>query len=239
MTQSPPLPFPQRLRDWIIQQRGKIAIILGWVVLLVAVRQYMTSSGLTFADLTRQLQTLLTGTWYGPLLYILIYLLRPLILFPASLLTILGGSIFGLGWGFVIVLVAGTLSAVIPYAAGRWFSGDPSQAALHPRIQGFIDLLRRNPFQAVLIMRLIYLPYDAVSLLAGSLRIGFLAFIAATAAGNLAGTLSFVGIGASIEGDLASGDLSLNPTILLFSGLILIFSIILSRMLNRRGNKNV
>jgi uncharacterized membrane protein YdjX (TVP38/TMEM64 family) len=195
----------------------------------------MTSNSLTFADLTRQLQTLLMGTWYGPLLYILVYLLRPLIVFPASLLTILGGSIFGLGWGFVVVLIAGTLSAALPYVVGRWFSrGGESQTKTHPRIQSFLDLLRRTPFQAVLIMRLIYLPYDAVSLLVGSLRIGFLPFIAATALGNTAGTLSFVGIGASIEGDLASGDLSLNPTILLFSGLILILSIVLSRMLKRR-----
>lgn len=223
------------LTVWIRRHWVKLLVAIGWLILLILLRQYMTSNNLTFADLTRQLQTLLTGTWYGPLLYILVYLLRPLILFPASLLTILGGSIFGLGWGFVVVLIAGTLSAALPYVVGRWFSrGGESQTKIHPRIQGFIDLLRRNPFQAVLIMRLIYLPYDAVSLLVGSLRIGFLPFIAATALGNMAGTLSFVGIGASIEGDLASGDLSLNPAILLFSGLILILSIVLSRMLNRR-----
>jgi uncharacterized membrane protein YdjX (TVP38/TMEM64 family) len=229
-----PQPMTQRLRDWIVRQRGKLAVVAAWVLLLLVLRQYMMSNNLSFADLTRQLQTLLTETWYGPLLYILIYLLRPLILFPASLLTILGGSVFGLGWGFVIVLIAGTLSAVIPYSVGRWFSGDASSAGLHPRIQGFLDLLLRNPFQAVLVMRLLYLPYDAVSLLAGSLRVSAWSFIAATALGNVAGTLSFVGVGASIEGDLASGDLSLNPSVLLFSGVILILSLVLSRILNRK-----
>lgn len=234
MNASPSAPLSQQIVGWILRQRGKIAVVIVWVVLLLALRGYMTSNSLTFADLTHQLQTLLSGTWYGPLLYVLVYLLRPLILFPASLLTILGGSIFGLGWGFVVVLVAGTLSAVLPYVVGRWFSREgESQTTTHSRIQGFIALLRSNPFQAVLIMRLIYLPYDAVSLLVGSLRIGFMPFIAATALGNMAGTLSFVGIGASIEGDLASGDLSLNPTILLFSGVILISSLIVSRMLNR------
>jgi uncharacterized membrane protein YdjX (TVP38/TMEM64 family) len=226
--------YSQGLFDWVKRHGSKLLVVIGWLLLLILLRQYMTSNNLTFADLTRQLQTLLTGAWYSPLLYMLIYLLRPLILFPASLLTILGGSIFGLGWGFVVVLVAGTLSAMLPYVIGRWFSkGGESQGTTHPRIQGFIDLLRKNPFQAVLVMRLIYLPYDAVSLLVGSLRIAFLPFIAATALGNAAGTLSFVGIGASIEGDLARGDLSLNPTILLFSGAILIFSLIVSRMLNR------
>jgi uncharacterized membrane protein YdjX (TVP38/TMEM64 family) len=156
------------------------------------------------------------------------------ILFPASLLTILGGNVFGLWPGFLYVLIAGTVSAAIPYAVGRWFArGQPQKPLEESAIQRFIRLLRRNPFQAVLTMRLIYLPYDAVSLVAGSLRIPFLLFMLATLIGNVAGTLSFVGVGASIEGDLAAGELSLNPAVLVFSGIVLIASIALSRMLSR------
>jgi hypothetical protein len=49
----------------------------------------------------------------------------------------------------------------------------------------------------------------------------------------VAGTLSFVGVGASIEGDLAAGEVSLNPAVLVFSGIVLIASIAVSRIMSR------
>ena len=88
----------------------------------------------------------------------------------------------------------------------------------------------------LLTMRLLYLPYDAVSVLAGNLRIPFWKFALATATGNIGGTFAFVGLGASIEGDLASGQLSLNPGVLVFSLLVLVASLALSRYLNRKEN---
>jgi len=225
---------------WIKAHRTAVIAVGFWLVTILVARQYMETSQLTFADLADQLSVLLRESWFGPLLYILFYLVRPLILFPASLLTILGGSVFGIWPGFAYVLLAGTASSVFPYIVGRWFSSEEREPAqIESTIQRFIRLLQRNPFQAVLMMRLLYLPYDAVSLLAGSLRIPFLVFFLATALGNLAGTLSFVGIGASIEGDLTKGDLSLNPTVLAFSVVILIASIILSRILNRYQQRQV
>lgn len=222
------------MRDWISRNRVAIVAVVIWLLIIVLVREYMQTNQLTFVDLAEQLSEVLREGWYGPLLYVIVYLLRPLILFPASLLTILGGSVFGLWPGFAYVLFAGTASAVLPYALGRWFSSDVQQDREQQSvIQRFSRMLRQNPFQAVLTMRLIYMPYDAVSVVAGNLRISFILFFLATALGNVAGTLSFVGIGASIEGDLTSGDLSLNPGVLLFSMLILITSLGVSRLLNR------
>jgi len=228
----------RRLWQWIRAHRTAVIAVLFWLGLILAARQYMAANNLSFAQLTAELQTVLSSTWFGPLLYIVVYLLLPLILFPASLLTILGGSVFGLWPGFLYVLIAGTLSAVIPYGIGRWFSsGAAPDDASASAIQRFVHLLRRNPFQAVLMMRLIYLPYAAVSLIAGNLRIPFIVFIVATGLGNLAGTLSFVSLGASLQGDLAAGQASLNPSTLLFSGVILVISIAVSRLLNRRQSQ--
>ncbi|MEO1287034.1 MAG: VTT domain-containing protein, partial [Chloroflexota bacterium] len=196
-----------------------------------------------FGELIRQLSDILTGTWYGPLLYIVVYLLRPLILFPASLLTLLAGNIFGLAYGFVYALIAGTTSSVIPYAVGRWFSNEDEakEEALDDekgsRIKQFMGLLRKNPFQAVLTMRLLFLPYDAVSLLAGAFRVGFVPFFLATAIGNIGGTFAYVGAGASIEGDITTGnlsDVSLNPVTIALTVAILVISIVVSRVLSKR-----
>jgi uncharacterized membrane protein YdjX (TVP38/TMEM64 family) len=154
--------------------------------------------------------------------------------FPASILTLLGGNIFGLFPGFWYVLVAGTLSSIIPYAVGRWFSsGENPQPPTDSRLQRFVEMLRRNPFQAVLITRLLLTPYDVVSVIAGGLRIPFWAFLLATALGNIAGTFSYVGVGASVQGDFTTGEISFNPQTLVVSGVIFIISIVVSRLLNR------
>jgi uncharacterized membrane protein YdjX (TVP38/TMEM64 family) len=223
-----------RVRQWIKKHRTPLIAVLFWVVILVLGSQYMAANNLTFNDFAQQFSTLLRESALGPLLYIGIYLLRPLTLFPASILTLLGGSIFGLFPGFWYVLIAGTLSSVIPYAVGRWFaSGENPQAPTDSRLQHFVEMMRRNPFQAVLLTRLLFLPYDAVSLIAGGLRIPFWAFLLATAVGNISGTFSYVGVGASVQGDFSTGEVSFNPQTLAVSVVILIISIVVSRLLNR------
>lgn len=227
-----------RLIQWGVSHRRALLVVLFWLSLIVLTRQVMQANDLTFTALIEQLQSLLTGAWYGPLLYIGVYLIRPVVLFPAWLLTVLGGNTFGLAAGFIFVLLGGTLSALIPFLIGRSFtSGETSTPAEDTRLSRFVGVLRRNPFQAVLVMRLLYLPYDGVSILAGTLRIPVLAFFAATAVGNVGGTLSFVGIGASLEGRLSSGELSVNAESLVFSFAILIVSFGLSYILNRINSR--
>jgi len=83
-------------------------------------------------------------------------------------------------------------------------------------------------------MRLLYLPYDTVSALAGGLRMGFVPFFIATAIGNIAGTFAFVGIGASIEGDLSQGEFSLDPVVFVSSIVIFIISLAINYVLRSR-----
>jgi uncharacterized membrane protein YdjX (TVP38/TMEM64 family) len=93
--------------------------------------------------------------------------------------------------------------------------------------------MRENSFETVMIMRFIFLPYDAVSYLAGFLRIKYLPFILATALGSIPGTMAFIGFGASIE--TFDGVLpKLNPVTLGFSVAIFIVSIALSRIFKKR-----
>ena len=236
--------FGTRIIDWIKAHPTQITALIFWTIIIIATRQYMQANNLGFAELATQLSDLLTGTWYGPLIYIGIYLLRPLILFPATLLTLLAGNVFGLGLGYVYALIAGTLSSAIPYAVGRWFSSEEEaksevldEDGKESRIEQFLSLLKENPFQAVLTMRLLFLPYDAVSLIVGSLRIAFIPFFLATLLGNLGGTFVAVSAGASIQGDLSTEGISLDPSLIALSIGILIVSLIVSRVLNKMQEK--
>ncbi|MGB7337485.1 MAG: VTT domain-containing protein [Phototrophicaceae bacterium] len=241
-TQTDNSSLPERIINWVKNHPTQITALIFWTVLILGTRQYMQANDIGFGELVRQLSDILTGTWYGPLLYIGIYLLRPLIFFPATLLTLLAGNIFGLWFGFLYALIAGTASSLVPYAIGRWFSSEEEakKEAIdgeESRITKFLGLLRKNPFQAVLTMRLLFLPYDAVSLVVGGLRIAVLPFIFATAIANLGGTFAFVAAGSSIEGDITTGDVSVDPMIIGVAVGIMLISLVISRVLSKWQEK--
>lgn len=185
-------------------------------------------------EAVQRLVEFMTSNALGPLIYIAFYAARPLVLFPASLLTVAAGFVFGPILGTLLVVLGSNISASVAYVVGRYFGGrllDSERAAGVARRHA--ERLRENGFESVLLMRLVYVPYDLVNYLAGSLRIGWMPFIMATALGSLPGTVSFVLFGASIEGDFAGEMPGLDPWILLASALIFAASLLLSVYLKR------
>ena len=81
--------------SFLKQHGAKLIALLFWLSLLVGYWLYSQQNNLTLAESLRQVAGWLTGSWYGPLLYIVIYVLRPLLLFPATIVTLLGGFLFG------------------------------------------------------------------------------------------------------------------------------------------------
>lgn len=211
----------------------KIIGVVFWLAIIAGIVVYQRSTGLgaqaLAADLTERLQTLIAGTWWGPFVYTFIYFLRPVILFPASILTILAGNLYGLAIGWLMAVIAGSASAIIPYFAGRWLFGGASEAQEENESIGqmrkFADALRNNPFQTVITMRLLFLPYDAASIFAGSLRVPFIPFFLATALGNVPGALPYVLLGASVEGNPFTADVEFNPWVFVLAAVMFVLSI--------------
>ena len=160
------------------------------------------------------------------------YTLRPLVLFPAAVLTVLGGLAFGPVWGTIWTTVAANLSTATTYGVGRTF-GNPDVAGRLSKLMGStVDRARRNPFETTPIMRLLYLPFDAVGYVAGFVHLRFLPFLAGSAIGILPGTIAFVGFGASIE-SLDEGTPSFDLRILLASVVLAVAGTLGSRWLQR------
>ncbi len=68
-----------------------------WGSLIGAFLYYKNLTGKDNLSLIKDLYYFITGTVYGPLFYIVFYAFRPLIFFPATLLTFLSGLLFGVG----------------------------------------------------------------------------------------------------------------------------------------------
>lgn len=178
--------------------------------------------------------------WRAVVAYLAVYLARPLVLFPASILTIVGGVLFGPVASVVIVIVASNGSATFAYLVGRLLGhapggkvgerGDQAESSLVSR---WSNTMRDNSFETVLVMRFLFLPYDLVNYAAGALRIRYLPFITATAIGSLPGTISFVLLGASLE-RIDRGLGGIDPIALIASVVIFVTSLVIARVLKRR-----
>lgn len=215
----------------------KLVALTFWLLFLGAYWYYVQVNDLTIADSVQDLAALLTQSAFGPLLYIIIYWLRPLIFFPASILTVLSGFLFG-PIGIVYTMIGANGSALVAYTVGYFFGQDVLQDKEGSAgfIQKYTTRMRENSFETVLLMRLIFLPYDLVNYAAGFLRIKWLPFLVATAVGSIPGTISFVLLGASFGtlDELLAGELKVNPPVLVSSIALIVVSIGFSRLLKRR-----
>ncbi|MFD2612296.1 TVP38/TMEM64 family protein [Paenibacillus gansuensis] len=133
----------------------------------------------------------------APVLYILIYAIRPLILFPASILSLTGGLAFGPVWGTVYTIIGATLGAVLSF----WLARVLGTTLLRGRLAKWGKLepqLREKGFFYILLLRLIPIfPFDLVSYAAGISKVRFSAFVLGTLLGIIPGTFAYNFLGSS------------------------------------------
>lgn len=216
----------------------RIAVVLVWIAAILVWRNYQTSNELSTTEAGQRFLDSIGSAWWGVLAYIGVYLIRPLVLFPASVLTVMGGILFGPWLGVAVVVIAANASAMVAYGVGRLLdaSGSASERTTDERVSfmaSWSRRLRQNSFETVFVMRLVFLPYDLVSYGCGALRIRWVPFLAATALGSFPGTISFVLLGASLE-RIDEGIDGVNPWAIVASVAIFIVSIVISRMLRKQ-----
>ncbi|MBI3958063.1 MAG: TVP38/TMEM64 family protein [Chloroflexi bacterium] len=199
---------PRRtLFDFLWQHGTKFSAGLFWLALLGGYGWYMRATGLSAQAAALQLRDFLAGSGWGPLLYVVLYTVRPLIFFPSTVMTAISGYLYGPALGTVYALIGGNLSGTLAYFVGRFFGGDlfaEEDADANGFVARHAANLRRNGFEAVLVMRLIYLPYDLVNYLCGFVRVPWLQYATATLLGVLPGSLTFVLIGSVFTSESTS-----------------------------------
>ena len=213
-----------------------------WALLLGAYAWIVLTSGRTPLDVLAELVTFLAENPWGPALFVLAYVARPLVAFSATVLTVGAGHLYGPWLGLLVVTLGANGGALLAYGLGRWLGADVAGKALaHPRLVGVAGRLRARTFDTVLTLRFLFAPYDAVNYLGGALRLRPGPFVLATVLGSLPGSLVFLLFGASV-GDLAAlADgrwPSLNPWMLAGSAVLFVASLAASRALRRRHERS-
>ncbi len=219
-------------RNW-----QKIVGLTIWAAVLGTYFWYQRSNDLTVEQMAQQLAELLTSRW-GIVIFITAYLVRPLIFFSATVLTILAGAIFGPVLGVFLTVISANAGAMIAYGIGRYF-GESIIDEEHETtmLQTYGKRMRESSFSTVFIMRLIFLPYDLVNYLAGFLKIDWKAFLLATILGSIPGTISFALFGSSIDISEGIGNAEFSPWAFGSAIAIFLVSIIISRIVKSYETK--
>gem|GEM_PF-1438346 len=66
-----------------------------WLSIIILFFSYKSSTGLSFEDMALTLYNFLGASVWGPVLYIFIYSVRSIVLFPGVWMTFMSGALFG------------------------------------------------------------------------------------------------------------------------------------------------
>jgi len=207
-----------------------------WAVALYTIYNFKMTHNLSFTDIAVSLFTFISGTAWGPLIYILAYAIRPLTFFPGTALTILSGIFFGIYEGIIYTIIGASLSATVAYFVGRFFSQNLN--GIKKLLGNWIAFLHERPFMAILTMRLTFFPFDLVAYGAGLFKIPYIPFLLGTITGTLLGITTFVSIGASlsVEEFIKNGITAeaIDSKFILLSAVIFALSLIVSKFVNNK-----
>ncbi len=196
----------------------KLVISLIWLGLFAAVTVLWLNSGIELRDMPQQLDAWLSE--FGPvraaLIYIVLYTLRSLVLFPAAILTAASGLVFGPWLGILLTAVGENISANASFGLSRWLGRDWIGAHQHGVILHWDAKMRENALMSVLVMRLVYLPFDAVNFGCGLTSMRHRDYFIGTFIGIIPGMVSFVLLGGSVAANVENRQLVFGSAVVFF-----------------------
>ncbi|WP_290752278.1 TVP38/TMEM64 family protein [Exiguobacterium sp. UBA3968] len=137
----------------------------------------------------------------GMLLYVLAYTVRPLVFFPASLLTVFGGYTYGPWLGTLLDVIGAGTGGLLSFWIARLLGRRGVEKLIGKGKLNVLDeRITTNGFLVVLIVRLIPLfPFDAISYASGLSKIRFKQFAIANYIGIIPGAFVYNNIGSSLR----------------------------------------
>ncbi len=135
----------------------------------------------------------------GWVLFILVYTVATIILFPDALLSAAAGVLFGPIAGILLVWCGATLGAAAAFLLGRLLSREAMRRLAGDRLDRLNAFLSRRGTVAVLLVRLIPLfPFGVVNYGSALTAVSLRQYLLGTALGMLPGIVVYVVLGAAV-----------------------------------------
>ncbi len=147
--------------------------------------------------------------------YFLVYVAVTALSLPgATIVTLAGGAIFGLGWGLLIVSFASSIGATLAFLTARFLLRDSVQARFGQRLADMDKGIQKDGAFYLFTLRLIpVVPFFVINLLMGLTKMKTWTFYWVSQLGMLAGTAVYVNAGTQL-GQLTSLKGILSPGLL-------------------------
>jgi uncharacterized membrane protein YdjX (TVP38/TMEM64 family) len=162
------------------------------------------------------------GIW-APIGFIAFYVLLCVACVPGAPVTMAGGALFGVGWGFVYSWIAAQIGAAAAFMISRYVAHDwvARRLAKRPLLSAIEEAVAVEGWKIVSLLRLAPgSPFFLLNYLFGLTRVRFHDYVWATAVATIPGTFMFVYLG-SLGRVAASGELNIREWVLHGLGLIL------------------
>lgn len=144
--------------------------------------------------------------YLSSLIYVGLYIVAVAFSFPAaSLLTIIGGFLFGWLLGGTLTAIGATIGATIIYLAARTAMGDFLKKMAGPGVAKLADGFRDNAFSFLLVLRLAPIfPFFAMNIAPALFNVPVRTYIVATFIGILPGTYAYAYLGQGLDSVILS-----------------------------------
>ncbi len=132
----------------------------------------------------------------APLLFMLIYIIGTLFFLPGSVLTLLGGALFGPVWGTLYNLTAATIGAMLSFLASRYLASDWVAKKTGGRMKQLINGVENEGWRFVAFTRLVpFFPFNLLNYALGLTKISFTQYSIATYICMLPGAIAYTYLG--------------------------------------------
>ncbi|MBF0569996.1 MAG: TVP38/TMEM64 family protein [Candidatus Omnitrophica bacterium] len=135
------------------------------------------------------------GMWM-PVMYVVLFVLRPFVLLPSALAMILGGLLFGFVGGTVLALFGLMLSGVAEFAFVRYFAGAKMKDLVRKKAPGIVETVEKRGFLTIFLVRFIpNVPFDLQNCALALTPVKFSDYVWGTLAGCAPTVLGYVFLG--------------------------------------------
>lgn len=136
----------------------------------------------------------------GPLVFVALYAVLTVLLFPGSFSTAAAGVLFGVALGTALAVVGATLGATAAFLVGRRLGREQVEQIAGSRIGGIDRWIERHGLLAVLYVRLIpVIPFNALNYAAGITGVRRRDYVIGTGVGIIPGAFAYAALGGSLD----------------------------------------
>lgn len=219
----------------------QIIFLVLFIVIIIGIRFSPLAHYFTFENFQHNkdsLRQIVTDHYLlSSLLYIVFYCVSVALSLPgATILTMIGGFLFGVLPAVVYVNVGATTGAAGSFLVSRYMLGTFFQKHYGERLQKFNRKLQTHGYSYLLILRLIpAFPFFLINIVAGLTKIPLSTFIWTTALGIIPGSFLYVLAGRQLETISSTKDILSWKMIIIF--LLLATAVLLPMLIKKHLKK--